>query len=820
MPPRRKRVTARGKGKPKHAVKTKTAPKAKTFAQIQQTLSGKDKKIYHSVFSLYDSKNYTEALKAATKFLNRVPNHCEILAMKGISTYHVSSKEEGWKIVNQAVTLARTDTHIPHHVKALMTRSEARYSDAMPIYEAALKAAPVNSLILRDYGSVAMQVRDFPKAAALYTTLRREHGESRGHWGAAAVASYLAGKYQDAMEAVEGLLRICGEEKNVPDHEISGIMYFRNQIIEKLRGRKAALADINEVSSVLMDREEFLHRRAALSKGKAGKQDLQALLARNPEDPVTLDALIRMEAKAVKVGMPETPASGKVKPTSGGASGVSGIPCWDLPLRGGALSLVQEHLREHLEQYPKASGPQLALLGLLSAESPEFETRLSRFIEPLAMKGATAIYRLLTSVLNNTSRRAVLAKLIKEHKAASAVTAETETDTAEEKKKTSVSSSDIAWSLLETELCLVEQGPEAALESLLPEEGLAGDALLDVMQCRLRILQSAGRNVEGAELAVRMSEIDSRDRNINTLRWRAQLLAGQHAEAIETIGLFIAERDAWLYTCDMQAFDTLGAMLHCHLGHCASGNPTSEGPLAKCAMVILKAIWDHLGDGMDFHQYCVRRGDLGNYARMCQDWVDIAPERRQAVQAAVILSALSRRPAPAGGCAEEIEQAEEDHTARLASHSKEGKRERDPDPWGWRFIAAEEHMATLPYGIRSAYGSVCKHHSKSHPLLAWAHVEVLAGEGKGLLAIQALEKLVAHSSPLGAVVAPLALPAVEKALEEGGSVPAILRPACLTRLAALEVPAAPTVAELKEMVADGIDGDVWEDFQMILPFMD
>lgn len=66
-------------------------------------LPKKENDLFKSLVKHYEVKQYKKALKQADAVLKKFPNHGETLAMKGLTLYYMSKKEEAHSLVKMAL---------------------------------------------------------------------------------------------------------------------------------------------------------------------------------------------------------------------------------------------------------------------------------------------------------------------------------------------------------------------------------------------------------------------------------------------------------------------------------------------------------------------------------------------------------------------------------------------------------------------------------------------------------------------------------------------------------------------------------------------
>ena len=58
---------------------------------------------FQEALKLFDNREYRPAKKACDKILEKHPTNEEALALKGLSVYYLNEKDEGKKLINQAL---------------------------------------------------------------------------------------------------------------------------------------------------------------------------------------------------------------------------------------------------------------------------------------------------------------------------------------------------------------------------------------------------------------------------------------------------------------------------------------------------------------------------------------------------------------------------------------------------------------------------------------------------------------------------------------------------------------------------------------------
>ena len=128
----------------------------------QPPLPPKEGAIFKRILANYEAKKFKAALRDCQLILKQkeFAEHGETLSLKGLVTFNLDKKEEGYALVRQGLKNDLT-SHICWHVFGLLYRQDKNYDQAIRSYRNALKYEPESGQILRDLGQLQAQMRDF-----------------------------------------------------------------------------------------------------------------------------------------------------------------------------------------------------------------------------------------------------------------------------------------------------------------------------------------------------------------------------------------------------------------------------------------------------------------------------------------------------------------------------------------------------------------------------------------------------------------------------------------------------------------------------------
>ena len=228
-----------------------------TTALKEGELPKKEKELFRSVVSCYESKNYKKGIKNADLILKKYPNHGETLAMKGLITNFLGGKKEDAYELVKAGLRNGVRSHICWHVFGLLHKSDKNLKEASKCYLNALRIDPYNQNILRDLSTLQLQVRDLSG----FVVSRRKILDARPSlgtsWIAYAVGNYLMGDYVAAFDIVNKYLEGSTQDSNLKSaeekHAESELLLFQNKCLQQQGKFDEAIIHIRNHNVTLVD---------------------------------------------------------------------------------------------------------------------------------------------------------------------------------------------------------------------------------------------------------------------------------------------------------------------------------------------------------------------------------------------------------------------------------------------------------------------------------------------------------------------------------------------------------------------------------------
>lgn len=296
MPPKSR--TAQQRAAPVLRAKGKRTDDAggRSYKQMNDAMTQKERKLYSSLFNLFDESKYDECVEHCDKLLALLPGHPDALCLKGISlTYMRSSKalrffsaeelgaapaqylkEQGWALIEQAMQAAGTDTHIPYHIAAIVRRSECDYEAARRYFKTASDISKLSATILRDYATVCFLLRQYEECADVLgrllplVSLEKQGMNLRVCLAALALVNAILARHDKSAACTNMLVdtiqasctHACFKDNKgrrttlLRDNlyhecwqELASLRLFQNGEVEQAYGRKKALQHLAEIEA-------------------------------------------------------------------------------------------------------------------------------------------------------------------------------------------------------------------------------------------------------------------------------------------------------------------------------------------------------------------------------------------------------------------------------------------------------------------------------------------------------------------------------------------------------------------------------------------
>ncbi|KZV76643.1 N-terminal acetyltransferase A, auxiliary subunit [Peniophora sp. CONT] len=566
----------------------------------KRALPTKESGLFREVLNLYESRQYKKALKAADTILKKYPEHGETTCMKGLILTHTGRRQEGVDLVRKGIRQDLT-SHIVWHVYGLVQKAEKDYDGALKSYGQALRFDEHNQNILRDAAALQAQLRHFDALVETRKTLLTVRPNLRQNWIGLAVAYYLSGDGEKAIQVLESHERSL---KNVPegDYEHSELLLFHLKVLSS--DPKSALQFLDAHESDIVDTISKLLFRAKL---------LTAL-----EDPGAVDAW-----RALVDRNPDS------------RDFIAGLIAASDP-----LPVLQELIKAH----PRASAPRE--LALLHSSGPAFEDLARHHLSTGLNKGIPSLFATTKPLLSDPAKLSTVHSIASDIRSSASTTEPT------------------LWlwttyflSQLTSHAAKYHRHASYTQESALKlvEESIAHTPTLpELWTLKGKILKRMG-DPHGAVDAVEVARaLDGQDRFLNWKSGKYVLRAGYVERAQGVLGLF-TKKDAPSPGKDLEDMQSTLYLLEAGLAE--SQNGVLHRAL-KRFHAVAKIFDDWQDDQFDFHGYSVRRGVLNVYTDMLT-WADNLRSQPSYIAAALSAAEIYIRVHDDPSLSRPQEQAEE-----------------------------------------------------------------------------------------------------------------------------------------------------------------
>lgn len=175
---------------------------------------------FQEALKLFDNREYRPAKKACDKILEKHPTNEEALALKGLSVYYLNEKDEGKKLINQALKL-NLKSPIAWHFYSLLHKEEGNHHQALKCYLQAYKNDPNNYNVIRDLSYLQLYLKQYNS----FLEYSKKAVECKSgmfvNWVTYSFAHTLLGNYTVASNLAEITLKTAADSlKKNEKHEI------------------------------------------------------------------------------------------------------------------------------------------------------------------------------------------------------------------------------------------------------------------------------------------------------------------------------------------------------------------------------------------------------------------------------------------------------------------------------------------------------------------------------------------------------------------------------------------------------------------------
>lgn len=533
-----------------------------TVTANQPPLPSKDQSNFRSALKLYEDKQYKKALKHTQHILKSFPKHADTIALKSLILSYMDRKDESVEGFKEALAID-TESFLVWQLYGIFLRVQKQYPEATKAFAKASQLDPLNLNILRELGSLYMQVKQFPDLVKVRAKILESANGYRAHWTSVAVAHY----YNKNLKAAENILTsfedTYGKRINQNEPENSEVALFKNTIIYEQGDVERALQHLKTIESFVNDKLEILRRNAKylleLKRYKEAEKLYRALIKRNPD--------CREFYKPLEICLGITPEKVELR------------------------IMLYKRLSE---KYPRSDVAKTILLDLLSGEA--FGSYVTTYMKNSLIRGVPALFVLLKPFYGNTEKRNMIEK--------AALQLQEEFASDDDKKKAKVWA-DYFLAQHYNYLRNIDNALDLIKKCI--------DAEPNTQEFKLahaRILKHAGDFAGAADVLEKAREAELSDRYMNSKATKYLLRANNYEQAIEIASKFTRNDHTNTGIKDMHEMENLWILIEqaealYRMGHYALS--------LKRFTAIFKVFDEYYTDQFDFHAYSPRMGTVRAY---------------------------------------------------------------------------------------------------------------------------------------------------------------------------------------------------------------
>ena len=523
-------------------------------------LNAKGTVLYRSLQQHLDNKEYTAGLEICEQILRSNPNHGETLCMKGLFEYHLGKKEAAFQTIKAGIK-ANLKSFVCWNIYAFVNKAEGHFSEALSCYKTVFRLDPENHFALRELAALQTQLGNWKGLIESRKTQIRLRPSNRTFWVALAIALYLGGHLDEAVEVLD---KFDASMENEPDFQNSTVQFEINQISRfKLR----ILSELGKWSEVFVYSERLLSSSKKLfctevirefkatalfnlGRFSEGKAEFHSLLqANNAQSQTAVSGWINCCLQADRI------------------ESIKSL-CLEFP----------KSLAIKKELFIRAEASDEFFLqefsSFLAKEIPSLWSQWKNILRHAQCVDSQAKRNLLLSTLSNAS------ETWNSHLFLAAY-------------HRSEGEFEKAFSYAQSSLKLAKKESDE----------------IDSILLKAKIYKAWGKPKEAAEAAKECAQRDPRDRYLNSKGTKYLLLAGEPAQALELIKPFLQDKNPDNLKCylEMQPLWLISGLMQSYR---LTGNISLS---LHYAIEGCKIFLDFSNEIFDFHNYCLRKMTVDGY---------------------------------------------------------------------------------------------------------------------------------------------------------------------------------------------------------------
>lgn len=530
-----------------------------------ETLPSRESLALKKAIQLYESRKLPKALKSAEKVLESSPAHAEGLCIKAVILQAMGNLEEALAVSKSALS-RNLGKAVCWHTQGLLKQAEHQNKEALKLLTQAYSLSPDNAILQRDLSLLQLQLRQYEAFRQIRLKSLLARSSTGVNWVAYAVAEYLCGHYEKAVEVLDSLLKSLSSQ--LSPVEVSEIVMFKGHVLDKS-------GKTQETVSFLAERERLILDKVAL---KETQTRLYIRLEQYANAAEAIYSLLEIN--------PESQEYHNMLQT---VSQASGIPPADV-------------YSELADKYPKANLVQRIPLDFTPAVS--LAVILVPYIAVRLRKGIPSLATDLKSLYKDEEKARVVAEVI------GGMVALMESERrliAGEKEQEPPST--MLWLLYLQAAHYKVTGDLASALATIDKAILHTPTVPDLYILKGRILKHLGQLPEAAASIEEARLLDLADRYLNNTAARYFLRANNIEKAEKLLAMFSREQGVMnVHEMQNMWFELEAAEAHYRLEHWQQA--------AEEFTFVDKQFGEIYEDQSDFHMYCFRRMTLLSYVKM------------------------------------------------------------------------------------------------------------------------------------------------------------------------------------------------------------
>lgn len=195
-------------------------------------MNPRDKGKFQEALKQYDNKDYRTSKRSCDKILEKQPTNEDAMALKGLNLLALKEKEEGEKLIKQALKINIKSPTV-WHFYAIFHKELKNYPQSLKCYLQAHKNDPTNFNIVRDLSYLQLFLRKF----SLFADYSKKAVELKPNmivnWVTYSFALFLDGNYEGANRIIDTFENM--NDSLIQKQQLHEISVYKAEILLKLK---------------------------------------------------------------------------------------------------------------------------------------------------------------------------------------------------------------------------------------------------------------------------------------------------------------------------------------------------------------------------------------------------------------------------------------------------------------------------------------------------------------------------------------------------------------------------------------------------------